>query len=179
MSGVPISAMTAQTTLADTDQFPFVVGSALGDNRKITWGDLKLLFQTYGGITQSVQTSNYTNTNSASAVIPNLNLILTEGKYLINFNASIGAGAVDTDMTYSILYNTNSALTSYDPSDSLLSGSLRSQSIVALKNESISSTGLVLVVPAGSTYIVKLNMYEATGQSYTVSNRVLNALKTL
>lgn len=179
MSGVPISAMTAQTTLADTDQFPFVVGSALGDNRKITWGDLKLLLQTYGGITQSVQTSNYTNTNSVNTVIPNLNLILTEGKYLINFNASLGAGVVDTDMTYSILYNTNSSLTSYDPSDSLLSGSLRSQSIVALKNESISSTGLVLVVPAGSTYIVKIDMYEATGQSYTVSSRVLNALKTL
>lgn len=179
MSGVPISAMTAQTTLADTDEFPFVIGSNLGDNRKITWANLKLLLQTYGNIEQTTQTTNYTNTNSSNAVIPNLTLLLTEGTWLIDFSAGLHAGASAVEMTHSILYNTNPLLTSYDPSDTLLSGSLRSESLNALQNSSITSKGIQLTVPAGSTYIIKLDIYEATGQSYTVNQRVLTALKTL
>ena len=180
MAGVPISAMLAQSTLSNTDEFPFVVGSALGDNRKITWLDLKALIQTYGGVSQSIQTTNYANNNNTPDVIPSMGIVLTEGTYLITFDSCGRSAGTLCDFNYYLVYNTNSAITGYNVSDVLIQGSLRTQSFPASAvTVGFSATGILLTVPTNGSYIVKVTTYESTSQAYVVQNRVLTALKTL
>lgn len=181
--GVPISAMTPTTTLNSTDKFVISQGPVLGDNKSITYAALLALVttavQNFGQSVSSVQTTGYTNNNTSADVIPSLNFVLTEGKWDIFFDTCVSGSATPDDLSYYISYNTNPLIVSQDPSDVILNGSQRVTRIPSSLSLSISSIGASLIVPAGSSYIVKLVTYNAGGNNYTVNNRVLKAIKTL
>ena len=180
MAGSPVSLMQLIQQLNNTDRFYVSQGQTLADNKAILWEDLLALIQqsSQSSVVQSIQTSNYTNNNASDAVIPNMNVVLTEGKYLITFDASGHSGGSICDMTFTLLYNTNSAITSWNASDVAITGSARNATFTASNHSMhIGTTGEILTVPAGGSYIVKVNCIEASGNQYTIENRVLTALK--
>jgi hypothetical protein len=181
--GVPISAMTPTNTLNNTDKFVISQGPVLGDNKSITYSALLALItsavQNFGQSLSSVQTAGYTNNNIAADVIPSLNIVLTQGKWDIFFDASVAGSATPDDFSYYISYNTNPLIVNQDPSDISLNGSVRDTRLPSNSSVSASSMGSSLIVPAGNSYIVKIACYNAGGNNYTVNNRVLKAIKTL
>lgn len=180
--GVPISALLSTATLASTDNFPLSIGSALGDNRKISWANLQTLIQSLTGqVTQNVQTISYTNNNSAPVVITGHNVILGPGKWLLDFSSSVlSSGVIGPKIEYYIVYNSNPLLTAYDVTDVTISGSIRLQLIpfpAGTGNTCIYTKGEVITVPALGSYIVKVVVSDPLGATYIIQDRVLTAIK--
>jgi hypothetical protein len=181
--GVPISAMMPITTLNSTDNFVISQGPVLGDNKRIEYQDLLSLLtsaiQNFGQSVSIVQTAVYTNNNVAANVVTSFNILLTSGKWDIFFDGSLSSGGVASDFSYYISYNTNPLIVNQDASDVVLSASGRSVKYPASGGISISSMGASLVVPSSQTYIIKLAVYDASGNTYSINNRVLKAIKTI
>jgi hypothetical protein len=181
--GVPISALLSTATLASTDNFPLSIGSALGDNRKISWANLQTLIQSLTGqVTQNVQTISYTNNNSAPVVITGHNVILGPGKWLLDFSSSVLSGGLLTQpkIEYYIVYNSNPLLTAYDVTDVTVSGSIRLQLIPfppSTGNTCVYTKGEVITVPALGSYIVKVVVSDPLSADYIIQDRVLTAIK--
>lgn len=183
--GVPISALLPTATLAATDAFAISIGSALGDNRKINWAALQTLIQlsASGQVVQSIQTISYANNNNTPVVITGHNVILTEGKWLLDFSSSVlSGGLVSPNIEYYLVYNVNPLLTAYNITDVQINGSIRLQMVpfpAGIGNTCIYTKGEAITVPALGSYIVKVVVSDPLSADYIIQDRILTAIKVL
>ena len=109
MPGIPISLMPLVTQLNNTDRFVISQGSNAGDNKAIQYQALVSLVQAISGqVLQSGQGTNYLNNNIAPDVITNMAVILTQGKWILDFSSSMsGTGVTGPNLAYYLVYNIN------------------------------------------------------------------------
>jgi hypothetical protein len=160
--------------LQDTDMLPLAIGNLAGDNRKTTLADLKSVTQGQNiGISQS-STVLFVPALPFFA-IPSLNLIVQSGKYRIDFSSYIQSQTGgDGEIEYQIVFNTNTSLTGYDPTDVPIVGSDRKQSAIAVYNWNIVTQGIITLA---NPVIIKVLVKSTGTDGVNVYTRSLNALK--
>lgn len=176
-TGIPISLMPLITTLSPTDKIPVSIGSNAGDNRAIEWSALQALIAAMSGeIAQHTQNTNYNNNNIAPDVITAMNFVLTEGRWLVDFSSwANSTGLNPMDLNYYLVRNSNPLLTGYDASDVTITGSERE----VLGSGTMYTKGVVVTVPAGQSWIIKVTVLEPNGYGYSIHVRTLTAQKVI
>jgi hypothetical protein len=176
MPGTTISAMPARTSaqIQDTDMLPVAIGTLAGDNRKVLIGDLKAIMQG-----QNIGISQPSIVLFVPALpffaIPSLNLVLPAGKYKIDFSTYIQSQtAGDGELEYEIVFNTNTSLVNYDPTDVPIFGSDRKQSAIGPYNWNAFTQGLLT---NSNPVIIKVLVKSVGTDGVNIFTRSLNALK--